>query len=358
MKKLFAVVLLLATIVVHAGPNPSVVITIGQWFLKNTSQTFYIQIEARGINDSEARRNGFALAVDQAVGTLILSERESDKTQLIKNDVYNYSSGYVTDYKILSKTTSRGDSVLVMDVWVSHSAIANRILGRSETTGQINGPIVGARVQTLLTERAAGDHVVAQVLKDFPKRAFDVSLGRTELRFDAYRQALLVIPFELKWNHNYVNSLHEALQATSQNPQARNCWNHNQDCANQTYIRVLGRSPGSYSRWQNTLGFNDYQKLHLVNDAFINSKPVMRVIIRDNNNRVIKNNCYNWDVLNWTNSQPYQPHTSFAEWRNNQASINGDLVRNSNIVVDLGQNIQTLEALNNIELSVVNSVSC
>jgi len=65
MKKLLAVVLLLTTIGVHAGPNPSVVITIGQWFLKNTSQTFYIQVEARGINDSEARRNGVALAVDK-----------------------------------------------------------------------------------------------------------------------------------------------------------------------------------------------------------------------------------------------------------------------------------------------------
>lgn len=358
MKKLLAVVLLLTAVVVHAGPNPSVVITIGQWFLKNTSQTFYIQVEAHGINDNEARRNGFALAVDQAVGTLILSERESDKKQLIKNDVYNYSSGYVTDYKILTKTTRGGNSVLVMDVWVSHSAIANRILGRSAVAGQLNGPVASARVETLLTERAGGDQVVSRVLEDFPRRAFDITLGATVLRLDEYRQTLVEIPFSLKWNYNYITSLHEVLQATSQNPQARNCWNHNQDCANQTYIRVIAQAPGSWTKWQNTLGFNDYQKLHLVNDAFMRSTPVMQLTIRDAERRVIKRDCYSWEVLNWNNSRPYAPGISFAEWRNNQTSINGDLVRDSKIVVSLGQNTQALASVQHVELSVIKSSQC
>jgi len=112
--------LFLALGVAHANSNLSIAITVGQWLLKNQTRSFYIQVEAQGVNDNEARHNGFVLAVDQAVGTLILSERESDKKQLIKNDVYNYSSGYVTDYKILSKSTRGNNSVLVMDVWVSN----------------------------------------------------------------------------------------------------------------------------------------------------------------------------------------------------------------------------------------------
>jgi hypothetical protein len=110
MKKLIAVMLFLALGVAHANSNVSIALTVGQWMLKNRTQSFYIQVEAQGVNDNDARRNGFVLAVDQAVGTLILSERESDKKQLIKNDVYNYSSGYVTDYKILSKST-RGEGL-------------------------------------------------------------------------------------------------------------------------------------------------------------------------------------------------------------------------------------------------------
>jgi hypothetical protein len=358
MKKLIAVVLFLALGVAHANSNVSIALTIGQWLLSNQTQSFYIQVEAQGINDNDARRNGFVLAVDQAVGTLILNERESDKKQLIKNDVYNYSSGYVTDYKILTKTTRGGNSVLVMDVWVSHSAIANRILGRSAVAGQLNGPVASARVETLLTERAAGDQVVSRVLEDFPRRAFDITLGATVLRLDEYRQTLVEIPFSLKWNYNYITSLHEVLQAASQNPQARNCWNHNQDCANQTYIRVIAQAPGSWTKWQNTLGFNDYQKLHLVNDAFMRSTPVMQLTIRDAERRVIKRDCYSWEVLTWNNSRPYAPGISFAEWRNNQTSINGDLVRDSKIVVSLGQNTQALASVQHVELSVIKSSQC
>jgi hypothetical protein len=358
MQKLIAIVLLLTIGTAHASSNVSIALTIGQWLLKNRTQTFYIQVEAKGINDNEARRNGFVLAVEQAVGTLVLSEREADKKQLIKNDVYNYSSGYVTDYKILSKSTRAGDSVLIMDVWVSHSAIANRILGRSTIAGQLNGPVASARVETLLNERASGDQIVSQVLEDFPRRAFDITLGATVLRMDAYRQTLIEIPFSMKWNYAYITSLHEVLQATAQNPQARNCWNHNQDCSNQTYIRVVAQDPGSWTKWQNTLGFNDYQKLHLVNDAFIRSTPVMQLIIRDADRRIIKRDCYSWEVLDWNNSRPYASTTSFAEWRNNQTSINGDLVRDSRIVVSMGQNTQALAAVQHIELSVIKSSQC
>lgn len=358
MKKLIAIMLFLAMCTAHASSTLSVALTVGQWLLKNRTQTFYIQVEAKGINDNEARRNGFVLAVEQAVGTLVLSEREADKKQLIKNDVYNYSSGYVTDYKILSKTTRANESVLVMDVWVSHSAIATRILSRSEKTGQLNGAVASVRVETLLAERAGGDQVVSQVLADFPRRAFDITLGATVLRMDEYRQVLIEIPFSMKWNYDYLTSLHEVLQATAQNPQARNCWNHNQDCSNQTYIRVVAQDPTRWTRWQNTLGFNDYQKLHLVNDAVIGSAPVMQLIIRDSERRVIKRDCYRWEVLDWNNSRPYASTTSFAEWRNNQTSINGDLVRESRIVVSMGQNTQALAAVQNIELSVIKSSQC
>jgi hypothetical protein len=243
-------------------------------------------------------------------------------------------------------------------VWVSHSAIASRILGRSEKTGQLNGAVASVRVETLLAERAGGDQVVSRVLEDFPRRAFDITLGATVLRMDEYRQALIEIPFSMKWNYNYITSLHEVLQATAQNPQARNCWNHNQDCSNQTYIRVVAQDPNRWTKWQNTLGFNDYQKLHLVNDAFIGSTPVMQLIMRDSERRIIKRDCYSWEVLNWNNSRPYASTTSFAEWRNNQTSINGDLVRDSRIVVSMGQNNQALAAVQHIELSVIKSSQC
>ncbi|NBY39422.1 MAG: hypothetical protein EBQ66_00535, partial [Flavobacteriia bacterium] len=171
-------------------------------------------------------------------------------------------------------------------------------------------------------------------------------------RMDADRRTLLEIPFVLKWNYNYIVSLHEALQATSQNPRAKNCWNYNQDCANQTYIRVVAKDPARFAKWDNTLGFNDYQKHHLVNDAFINSVPVMHLVIRDPHNRIVFRDCYRWSNMTWSSTE------SFVETRNNQIGVYGDLVRSSRIVVDLGWDSRGIDALSNIELSVVKADSC
>ena len=332
--------------------SPSIALTVGQWLIKSSDRVYYIQVEGRGYTEAEARRNGFALAVEQAVGTLVLSEREVVQQKLARNEVTNYSSGYVDNFKILDKTLRGNEVTLTMDVWVAHSAIAGRLFGRSETAGQVDGARIGAQVQTLQQSLSDGDRVVAMVLKDFPRRAFDITLGNAVFRMDADRRIMLEIPFALQWNYNYIVSLHEALQATAQNPRAKNCWNYNQDCANQTYIRVVAKSPASFAKWDNTLGFNDYRKHHLVNDAFVNSVPVMQLVIRNQHNQVVFKDCYNWTQMTWSSTQ------SFVETRNNQIGVYGDLVRASKIVVDLGYDSRGIDALSNIELSVVKADSC
>lgn len=351
MKRLIAAATLLVASAVSAVPLGTI-ITVGQWLVKQSDRVYYIQVEGRGYTEAEARRNGFALAVEQAVGTLVLSERESVQRKLARNDVTAYSSGYVDNFRILDKTMRGNEVTVTMDVWVAHSAIATRLFGRSETAGQVDGARIGAQVQTLQQSLSDGDRVVARVLQDFPRRAFDVTMGNAVFRMDQDRRTLMEIPFALKWNYDYITSLHETLQATAQNPRAKNCWNHNQDCANQTYIRVVAKSPTSFTKWDNTLGFNDYQKHHLVNDAFINSVPVMHLVIRDQHNRMVFRDCYSWTQMNWSTDQ------SFVETRNNQIGVYGDLVRNSKIVVDLGADSRKVDALSTIELSVVKAESC
>ena len=351
MKKLIVAAAIAISTAAHAL-SPSIALTVGQWLIKSSDRVYYIQVEGRGYTEAEARRNGFALAVEQAVGTLVLSEREAVQQKLARNEVTNYSSGYVDNFKILDKTLRGNEVTVTMDVWVAHSAIAGRLFGRSETAGQVDGARIGAQVQTLQQSLSDGDRVVAMVLKDFPRRAFDITLGNAVFRMDADRRIMLEIPFALQWNYNYIVSLHEALQATAQNPRAKNCWNYNQDCANQTYIRVVAKSPASFTKWDNTLGFNDYRKHHLVNDAFVNSVPVMQLVIRNQHNQVVFKDCYNWTQMTWSSTQ------SFVETRNNQIGVYGDLVRASKIVVDLGYDSRGIDALSNIELSVVKADSC
>lgn len=351
MKRLIVAAAIVLSNAAHAL-TPSIALTVGQWLIKSSDRVYYVQVQGRGYTEAEARRNGFALAVEQAVGTLVLSERETAQQQLTRKDVTAYSSGYVDRFTVLDKTMHGNEVSVTMDVWVAHSAIAGRLFGQSETAGQVDGARIGAQLQTMQKSLSDGDQVVATVLKDFPKRAFDITLGNAVVRMDAQRQTLMEIPFVIKWNYNYIVSLHEALQSTAQNPRAKNCWNYNQYCANQTYVRVVAKSPTSFAKWDNTLGFNDYQKYYLVNDAFVNSVPVMQLVIRNQHNQVAFKDCYSWSQMSWSSAQ------SFVETRNNQIGIYGDLVRKSQIVVNLGRDSRTIDPLSNIELSVVKADTC
>lgn len=330
----------------------SAVVSVGTWLIRDNVKVYRIEIESRGPTFEEARLEGFRLAVDRAVGSLVLSETEMQNNRIVRKEVTNYASGYVDKFQVHDRQENPGRVYLRMTVWVAHSAIADRLFGRSETAGQIDGARIGAQVQTMQQSLSDGDRVVAMVLRDFPRRAFDISLSNAVFRMDSDRRTLLEIPFALKWNYNYIVSLHEALQATSQNPRAKNCWNYNQDCANQTYIRVVAKDPARFAKWDNTLGFNDYRKHHMVNDAFINSVPVMHLVIRDQHNRIVLRDCYSWSQLTWSSTQ------SFVETRNNQIGVYGDLVRTSKIVVDLGHDSRGIDALSNIELSVVKADTC
>ena len=72
-------------------PSPlGIVLTVGQWLLQDRRQVYYIQVQAPGDTFDQARQNAFRLAVEQAVGTLILSETESRNARLHRDEIITY----------------------------------------------------------------------------------------------------------------------------------------------------------------------------------------------------------------------------------------------------------------------------
>ena len=110
-------------------PSPiSVAITVGQWLMKDREQVYYLQVRAQGRDEKHARNQAFRLAVEQAIGALVLAETEVRRGNVERNDVISYSSGFVHDFKILEQRTVNGVHEIVVDVWVARSHLADRLL--------------------------------------------------------------------------------------------------------------------------------------------------------------------------------------------------------------------------------------
>ena len=266
-------------------PNPiAVALTIGQWLMKDSRKVYYVQVKSTATTPAMARAEAFKLAVNQAVGTLVLAESEVKNNESIRKDIIQYSSGYVEDFKVLQEFQVDGGVQIVMDVWVSDSKIADRLLYVSKGNNIIDGTKAATQHQSLLNEKNSGDRLLAAVLNDFPARAFDVTVDKTQWRTTG-RTLEIYIPISIGWNSTYINALYEVLLATRDG-------NNSFD---QKYVKryasvVMIKRKNDFLKTY--AAYNDLYKADMIEKALISSDPMVILQIKDSANSVIYTQCF------------------------------------------------------------------
>lgn len=334
------------TVVQFIAPNPiSVVITLGQWISLDRKKVYYIEVESRARNFQQARDEGFRLAIEHAVGTLVLSETEARNSRLHRDDIITYASGYVDKFEVVSRNESADGVVLVMKVWVAHSAIANRLFGQSDTAGQFDGERTAAQVSSMSYERQSADRVLGAVLNDYPARAFDIRMDNTQIAYDANRQAQINVAFYLQWNRDYIASVAETVKAINQHP---GCASKFLPCRANTVVKVV--MPGIAS--DQTAGFNDDVTWRLIQKYTVLSRPTVLLKFLDRNQQVRFKQCYTAAELDHLQHSPW----NYVEVGPGQIKFRGDAVKRFNMWVPI-QGF-SVENLGSIEVSIIKQENC
>lgn len=196
------------------APTPlGVVVTAGQWVWLNSKQVYYVEVRGSGPTVEQARMNGFRLAVEQALGTVIASETESERSQIRRDQVISYAAGFVERSEIVDTVNLGSNYEIRMKVWVQRNNLAERLLVKSQADGQIAGEQASIAVNTAQYSRNQGDQVLNTVLKDFPERSFDIKLEPTRVEMTPRRGAELLVPFDITWSKKYIDSFFSAYQS-------------------------------------------------------------------------------------------------------------------------------------------------
>lgn len=319
-------------------PTPlSIIITAGRWIIENQQQFYYIEVQGQGDTFEQARGEAFRLAVEQAVGTIIVSESVAQNQKLIRDEIITYASGYVNRYEITDRLQQNGQTVVRMKVWVARNNLSKRLLNRSEVPGQVDGTQASAQVETVLQERYAGDRLFQTVLNDYPKRAFVFELGRTDVFLDQTRQTKLRIPFRLKFSPYYLESLESALSATSQTRGP-----------NVSVVQIFT------GKWFNSgggvFGFTDNFKVQQIYQTMVLSRPAVRLTVGQKTQK-----CYRWAELDQMVNYQY-PSKKFVTIGRNHAVIHGNFVLNAYIEMYVNQ--LDLEQIDQIQLEVIPGNTC
>jgi len=249
-----------------------------------------IRTQGRGPTFEEAKNEAFRSAIEIKVGSAIVSEQENFNDK-VRDEIVNYSAGYVDKFEIVKQSQSGNGYYVIVDVWVSSSRIQNRILGISKNPKQFDGERIATQYQTYKYNKGNGDKLLNMILNDYPKRAYKVALGNHQLKVDVYRNAVIEIPIEIRWNPNYMISLNETLALL-------------QDGSN----GFLTRSPGNVVTMfkdpkdlvlgtKSHFKFNDVILTEKIRNTLVTREPRMLLEIKNFDNKTIFAECFTPDAL-------------------------------------------------------------
>lgn len=230
----------------------------------------YIQVMGVGKNAEEAKQNGFKNAISMKVGSALLSENQVANNKLLKEDLIDYSAGYIDSYTIIDTIVKPGHIVVIMHVVVKSSKIHERILSKGKDEKELEGSRLSNQYSTYLNQSRDGDRVLGAVLNDYPKRAFTIKQGMHEFKLNSDRVAVLVVPFELRWSKPFLASLHEVVKLL----------------ADGSY-----NSPNRIVVGHSKYNFNDNRRYEQVRQQ-LGSGLAIQANLLDNSNRVIISQCY------------------------------------------------------------------
>lgn len=325
-------------------PSPfSIVLTIGRWLIESpeNSQVYYIRVRGHGVTESDARNEAYKRAVQEAIGSLVVSEGVVINDRLVRREILEYSSGYVDRFKVLDQQHDGRHWIVDMDVWVRHSAIADRVLNRTKDTQKFDGNRASVQIQTLNHERSQGDRILASVLADYPEKAYDIKNLSTETRANYRRGLDVVVRFDLRLNDNYVYSLWEASKTVAQGSYPGRCVPR---CNGTFVLQMEGkRDRLLFADWAYTMIYTDENKSQIVSGSTIGKEPMILATLKDGAGITVERSCH------------YYAHNQFVYGGENWIVVQNHAPQQVRIEM---RDIRGIERVKSVDLAVVRKESC
>jgi hypothetical protein len=269
--------------------------------------TVTIEKQCEGYSVEEAKRSCFSSAIEQVVGQIIVSDLEVSGDRITKDNVAQYSAGYIDDYVIQKQQQDdHGWWHLKMSITIASSKIAQRKISRGERVDIVDGLKARDQIESQLEQRADGDALISQVLSSYPENAYVINSGQTEFKVSNLRQAYVDVPYSITMSRPWVEALNEALDVVAVNTAKCNKLTvavlqgvsrvntklGKDICGSEPDVRVSFKA-GLFSD-TNGYYFPDIETLHMINNELRTEGQQhigLRVDLLDAGGNIIDNRC-------------------------------------------------------------------
>lgn len=266
------------------------------------ANTKYIRVIGEGSTVEQAKENAFRTAVQQRAGAIVLSQRQANNEKLVKDNISLFSAGYVDDFKIIDINQNDSNIRITLDVLVADSKLFNQVLNTGQTNQSVNGERAGAALNTFLDQKEKGDKMLDMLLSTYPQNAFIVEQKPYQLAVDSYRNAIINVPYSLKWNYAFITSMNEAMSLIEDKvgligflqPAPSN-------------VIIMAKNPKDFLIGsKNMYKFNDIPTLNRIKNSLQGNNEVRIMLeVSDVNGQLLYQTCYVPDSVNGRKSSFY-----------------------------------------------------
>lgn len=233
-----------------------------------------IRVVGVGDTSEQARDNAYREAIETYIGSVVVSDKDMRDSQLVKDSILVYSSAYVERMRVISDTPQGTSRRVELDVWLSGSQIANRILTVVGKDQDLDSALIGEQFRTYAKSKSQGDRLLTNVMELYPYNAFVTETKQTEFRVDQYRTPYLRVAYSVKWNKNYFVALEETVKVISDGTAAK---------TNPAATMVFG---GGSSWFLKPYYFNDVIPVSIMYDKFDRKKLAVRLTVSNGSQTV------------------------------------------------------------------------
>lgn len=266
---------------------------LGEWTNKDSERVYAVTVQGIGTNEQQAREQAFAAAIDEALGTLVVSQLDIENNLVQRHRLLRYNSGYIHSFRIRDRVwLPDGQVVLDMDVWVKHISLAEALVPSGVAVDRSIMQQAAGAVDSMIKESETGNRLLSAVVEDYPTRGLDVTVSNTAIAITANRRVAMTVDVAVRWNAAYLTGLAAALEQTSQLSPVHDCVYQNHKCTGPvdgTWGITLWQPRDVVHRPSGRYGFRDAERWRTVQRL---AQPVMlRITVTDYRGQTMVKEC-------------------------------------------------------------------
>jgi hypothetical protein len=181
-------------------------------------QIVKVRASGQGSTREVAIDRSFRNAVQTASGTVLSSQQQVEGGILVRDEILDYSSGFIVQYDIVNeRILTNGQTQVEIIALVSSSKLANVLLNRITPRKNIGDQTnqIYSQLSSIVDERAKADALIDNILKEFPSRAFEIDVQPAVPRITDDRQTQIFFPVKIRWSQQFLEAFMETIRSIS-----------------------------------------------------------------------------------------------------------------------------------------------